>query len=200
MKVKPKRRTSSNQRRRIKCIYYLTTISSPLTKTTMSFQIPPPLPLLTPSTTFVTQHLHNGNIPEQGNLRISALDVPDIITISSIATYAHASSHYKAKYSAIVDALLVPATLGTFTRATIYQQSDQSWEQWPDLFPPTPAEGNRLLCRTYVNGDNFHFTSNEVTMAHRFNPHQFRIILVSHLVSTHMNYSAVGAKLVVVAD
>ena len=169
----------------------------------MSFELPPPLPLLTPSTTFVVEHLHDHYAPKQDDLRISKLDVPGIITISSVTTYAHAQCDASRSrgYTAMVDALLVPATLGTFTRATLYRQTDQNWGQYPQLSPPTPAEGNRLLCRTYLNADYIHFASNEVSISRRFNPHKFHIILVTHLVCLiHASSIAVGAKLVVTTD
>ena len=178
-------------------------ITSSLTITTMSFELPPPPPPLTPSTTFVVEHLRDYYICKQDNLRISKLEVPDIITISSITTYAQAQAHpsighCKTTYTAIVDALLVPATLGTFTRATLYWQTDPNWGQYPYLSPPIPAEGNRLLCRTYLNSNDLHFASNEVSMSRRFNLHQFRIILVTHLHCQTDSSPAVGAKLMVI--
>lgn len=165
----------------------------------MSLEIPPLPPMLTPqTTTLVVEHLHNYSTTFQ----TSTLNVPNIITVYSIATHAHIGPIYPTPVSAIVDALLVPAALDTFTHATLYRPSDLPSGSWPLLSPPTPAEGTRLLCRTYVNCNSLYFTSNEVSMSHRFNPHQFRIILVSHLAYGHGGGGAptLGAKLVVTTD
>lgn len=166
----------------------------------MSLEIPPLPPMLTPqtTTTLEVEHLHNYSTP----LQISTLDVPNIITICSIATYAHVGSSRRVVVSAIVDALLVPAALDPLTRATLYKPSELTLGSRPWLSPPTPAEGTRLLCRTYVNCDGLYFTHNEVSMSHRFNPHQFRIILVSHLARQHvdMGVPTLGAKLVITTD
>lgn len=165
----------------------------------MSFGPPPPPPTLTPPTIFVAEHLNQWNsTTQEDRLQTSTVNIPNTITISSIATHAHLSSN-QTSCSAIVDALLVPTALATFTRATLYRQSalDAALE-WRYIIPPIPAVGNHLLCRTYINSDSIHFASNEVSISEVFDPRRFRIVLVTHLASRfNTSFVALAAKLAV---